>query len=242
MSARLVFETRAKFQDFVARYKDDGIPYEVDSPFCNVKTDIAVRQSKSQEDQEIGKQFAPLWKVLAGKLKKKSKEMTQVPSLSLRSTSVHKFSASRIAGTAWENQCSNLLHVGTDRCLRSLLLIFVSLVFLMKCCNGLSLKPASWLRTVRPMCDSRPFASLLFCRLAGRGPFCHGFPFRWALQFVLSLVRCLTSQDATPCCREDPLYDCGRPHDTLSYLFFTALWFRQSQSILMQVQQTNVID
>ena len=29
MSARLVFETRAKCQDFVARYKDDGIRYEV---------------------------------------------------------------------------------------------------------------------------------------------------------------------------------------------------------------------
>ena len=33
LSARLVFETRAKCQDFVDQYKDDGIPYEVDSPF-----------------------------------------------------------------------------------------------------------------------------------------------------------------------------------------------------------------
>ena len=37
-SARLVFETRAKCQDFVARYKDDGIPYEVRAPFCNIST------------------------------------------------------------------------------------------------------------------------------------------------------------------------------------------------------------
>ena len=46
LSARLVFETRAKCQDFVARYNDDGIPNEFDSPFCHVKTNIAVRQSK----------------------------------------------------------------------------------------------------------------------------------------------------------------------------------------------------
>ena len=69
MSARLVFETRVKCQDFVARYKDDGTPYEVDSPFCNAKTNIAVRQSKSLEDREIQKQFAPLWKVLSTKLR-----------------------------------------------------------------------------------------------------------------------------------------------------------------------------
>ena len=53
----------------MARYKDDGIPYEVDSPFCRGRTNITVRQSKSLEDREIGKQFAPLWKVLAKKLK-----------------------------------------------------------------------------------------------------------------------------------------------------------------------------
>ena len=105
------------------------------------------------------------------------KEMTQVPSLSLHSTYDHKSSGLRIAGTAWENQCSNLPHLETDRCLLSLLLICVFLVFLMKCCNGSSLKPAGWLRTVRPMCDGRPFASPLFRRLAGRGQFFRGFPF-----------------------------------------------------------------
>ena len=69
MSARLKFETRTKCQDFVARYKDDGIPYEIDSPFCCAKTTITVRQSQSLEDWEIGKQFAPLWRVLADQLK-----------------------------------------------------------------------------------------------------------------------------------------------------------------------------
>ena len=63
MSVKLVFGTRGKCQDFVARYKDDGIPYEIDSPFCSVNTTITVRQSRSIEDQEIGKQFAPLWSV-----------------------------------------------------------------------------------------------------------------------------------------------------------------------------------
>ena len=60
LSARLVFETRAKWQNFVARYKDDGIPHEIDSPFCQSRTHIAVRQSKSLENREIGKQFSPL--------------------------------------------------------------------------------------------------------------------------------------------------------------------------------------
>ena len=69
MSARLVFETKAKCQDFVARYKDDRIPHEVNSPFCNAKTVVAVRQSKSFGDEETGKQCAPLWKVLAEQLK-----------------------------------------------------------------------------------------------------------------------------------------------------------------------------
>ena len=68
MSVRLVFETRAKCRDFVARHKDDGIPCEIDSPFCSVKTTITVRQSRSIEDPEIGKQFAPLWRVLADHL------------------------------------------------------------------------------------------------------------------------------------------------------------------------------
>ena len=69
VSARLVLETRAKCQNFVARYQDDGILDEIDSPFCSAKTTISVRQSKSLEDQEIGKQFAPLWRVLAEQLK-----------------------------------------------------------------------------------------------------------------------------------------------------------------------------
>ena len=48
LSARLV---RAKCQDSVAGYKNDGIPYAIDSPFYNGRTNITVRQSKSLEDR-----------------------------------------------------------------------------------------------------------------------------------------------------------------------------------------------
>ena len=82
----------------------------------------------------------------------------------------------------------------------------------------------------------------LFATWGGRDSSFRGFPFRWASQFAFSLARCLTLQDAAPCYREDSLYECGRPHDTLSCLFFTALWLGQGQSILTQVQQTNDID
>ena len=54
-SARLVFETRAKCREFVVRFKDDGVQ-------CLY---IMVRQSKSQDDREIGKRFAPLWNALS---------------------------------------------------------------------------------------------------------------------------------------------------------------------------------
>ena len=162
--------------------------------------------------------------------------------MSLHSTFGHKFSASRIAETAWENQCSNLLHLETDSCLILLLLICVFLALLMMHCNKSSLKPALWPRIARPMCDGRPFASSPFRRLAGRGPSFLGCPFWWAMQFALSLARCLTSQDSAPRYWEDSLYECGRPHDTLSCLFSTSLWLGQGQSILTQSQQTNDID
>ena len=65
----LFFETRGKCQDFVIRYKDDGIPYAINSPFWCANATITVRQSRSIEDREIGKQFVPLWKELADQLK-----------------------------------------------------------------------------------------------------------------------------------------------------------------------------
>ena len=69
VSVRLVFETQGKCQDFTVRYKDDGIPFTINSPFCGANTTITVRQSRSVEEREIGKQFKPLWKELADQLK-----------------------------------------------------------------------------------------------------------------------------------------------------------------------------
>ena len=80
-------------------------------------------------------------------------EMTKVHLSSQRSTPAHKVSALRIEETALENQCSNLPLLEVDSCLLLLHLTCVFLAFLVKCCNGSSLKPA------RPMCGGRPFAS-----------------------------------------------------------------------------------
>ena len=129
VSARLVFETRAKCQDFVARYRDDGIPCEIDSPFCNAKPVISVRQSKSIEVREIGKQFAPLWEVLAEQLKILFPEGDGggafiVPALDARSQVL----SIRIRETALENHC----FLEADSCL---LLLQLTCVFLVKCCR-----------------------------------------------------------------------------------------------------------
>ena len=218
VSARLVFETRAKCQDFVARYKDDGISYEIDTPFCSTKTTISVRQSKSLEDREIGKQFSPLWRVLAGQLKilfpdGDDEGAFVVPALDARAQVLSIKSRGKLVFKLAPFGSGQLFTlVAPDLC--------VFLVFLVKSCNGSSLKPA------RPMCDDRrPFASPLFRRLVGRGTLFRGFPFRWVLHLALSLTRSITVHDATLYSRDDTLYECGRPCDNLSFLFFTAYGF-----------------
>ena len=123
VSARLVF-------DLVARYRDDGITNEIDSPFCNTKTVISVRQSKSLEDREIGKQFAPLWKVLAEQLKILFPEGDGV-SIKDRRNGVGK-PVFKLAPSG-SGQLFTL--VAPDLCC-------VFLVFLVKCCRRSSLKPA----------------------------------------------------------------------------------------------------
>ena len=232
MSATLVFETRAKCQDFVARYKDDGIPYEIDSPFCSVKTTITVRQSKSLEDREIGKQFASLWRVLAEQLKilflERDDEVAFiVPALDARSQVLSiKDRRNGIGKSVFKlapfgsGQLFTL--VAPDLCVPG---------FPVMCCNGSSLKPA------RPLCDGRPFASPHIRRLAGRGAIFYSFPCRWVLHFALSLIRCQTVQDATSCPMENSLFECGCPYNDLSCLFFTALLLQRSQSILVQENQ-----
>ena len=156
MSARLVFETRAKCQDLWPDIKMMASRYEIDRPFCCAKTTISVRQSKSLEDREIGKQFAPLWRVLAEQLKILFPDGDDdgafiIPALDARSQGLSIKDLRNGVGKPvfklapfGSGQLFTL--VAPDLC--------VFLVFLVKCCNGSSLKPA------RPMCDGRPFASL----------------------------------------------------------------------------------
>ena len=80
VSARLVFETRAKCQDFVARCQDDGIAYEINSPFCCAKTTFTVRHLCG-ECWQISSKCSSLM------------EMTKVHLSSQRSTHAHKSSS-----------------------------------------------------------------------------------------------------------------------------------------------------
>ena len=88
------------------------------------------------------------------------------------------------------------------------------------------------------MCDGRTLASPLFRRLAGRGAFFRGFPFRWVLHFVLYLNRGVALHESPSCSREDSLDDCGRPCDPPSCLLFSALWLRCNQTLLVQETQS----
>ena len=157
--------------------------------------------------------------------------MTKVHLSSQRSTPARKFSALRIEKMVLENLCSNMPLLEVGSCLLLLHLTCVFLVFLVKCCNGSSLKPA------RPMCDGRPLASPLFSPLGGsRRPFPR-FPVSMGATPCLSLTRNITVHVATPYSRKDPLSECSRPYDNLSCPCFTALWLQQSQSTLVQENQ-----
>ena len=61
----LYLKPRDKCKDFIARDEDDGISKAIVSPFFCTNTNIIVRQFKSIEDREIGKQFALVWRELA---------------------------------------------------------------------------------------------------------------------------------------------------------------------------------
>ena len=153
--------------------------------------------------------------------------MTKVHSSSQHSTLARISPASKIEEMELENQCSNLLRLVADKSLLLFHLSCLSLVFLLKCCNVFSIKP------IRSMCDGRHLASPLFRRLAGRGAFFRGFPFRWVLRFVLYLTRSVALHDSPSCYREDSLDECERPFDTLSCLLFSALWLRCNYSELV---------
>ena len=117
-------------------------------PFAVSKQPLLSAQSRSIEDREIGKQFAPLWRVLPWWWRRRC---------FCRPSTRHSLKGPQHQGSKkrdWKNQCFHLPFLEVDSCLSLLHLICLFLVFLLKCCNGFSLKPA------QPKCDARllPFS------------------------------------------------------------------------------------
>ena len=141
LSARLVFETRAKCQDFVARFTEDGPPFAVDSPFCNTSATILVRQSKSPEDKspedrEIGMFWFQNYKRFF------LVTMPKAVSWFLLLLYEHKSSAYTIVEMELRNRFSVLSRADTNRNLMSLLMVCANLTFLMMFCSSLFVKRA----------------------------------------------------------------------------------------------------
>ena len=175
-SARLVFNMRAKCQKFVARCRDHGLSCSVDSPFCNTSATILVRHSKSPEDREIGRRFAPLWEV------HKNISVNMIPKAisSIQPLiSGHKSSTYTLAETELENQFFGFT-LGKIKDSMSLLLVCASLVSLMRCCVNLQVKQAIRLRIARQLC--------LFAAWRVEAFFC-GVPFWWHLQVAFYLFQ-----------------------------------------------------
>ena len=178
-SVRLVSETRGKCQDIVARFEDDGIPYAMNSPLCCTNSTITVRQYRSIEDREIGKQFVPLWRELADQLKVlfpdgDDEGVFFLPALDARSQILSiKDSRNGIGKLVFK-----FAPLGSGQTLLLLHLICLLLAFRLRCCNGFSLKLTGL------MCDGRTLASPLFRRIAGRGVFFFFVLFRLFLRLV----------------------------------------------------------
>ena len=134
VSVRLVFETQGKCQDFIARCKDGGIPYAINRPFCCTNTNITVRQSRSIEGREIGKQFAPLWKELAEELEVLFPDGDDEGVFILPA----RDAGSQILSINDRRTELELLRLVADKRLPLLHLICLFLVFRLKCCNGFS--------------------------------------------------------------------------------------------------------
>ena len=219
-SARLVFSTRAECQEFVATYRDDGLLYGVDSPFCNTSATIIASQSKSPEDREIGRRFKPLWEVLAPKLQdifpnKDAKGNFVVPALEVRAQVLSIYDRRNRVGKPIFSLATFL---DTNRNSMSVLLACVLLILLMMCYNNLLVMHAIRLRITRPMCDGRSFASSPVRRLEGRGLFllC-GFPLCWLLHVAFLSWYTSTLHEHVPFCCEVNQTQCSRPYGSATY-------------------------
>ena len=131
---RLVFETRAKCQDFVARFfEDDGITYSINSPFCCTITNIISANPNQLKTERLENNLAPLWRELADQLKVLFPDGDDEGAFIIqRSMLAHMSSASKIEETELENRCSNLLLLEVDKHLPLLHLSCLFLVFLLK--------------------------------------------------------------------------------------------------------------
>ena len=152
---------------------------------------MLVRQSKSPEDREIGRRFAPHWEVLVPKLQeifpdRDAKGSFIVPSLDVRAQILsindrRNGVGKRVFKLAPPGHDQLFVITAPNLCEHS--------VFLMLCCDKLFVKQALRLRIAQPMCDGHPFAFSPFRRLASRGLFfsatffCGGF---FKLLFYLS--------------------------------------------------------
>ena len=194
VSVRLVFETRGKCQDFVVRFKDDGIPYALNSPFCCANTTITVRQSRSIEEREIGKQFVTLWKVLADQLivlcpDADDKGVFIIPALDTRSQILSIEDRRNGIG----KPVLKLAPLGSGQ---TLTLVAPDLSV-----PGISHEVLQRdLKFTGLMCDGRSLASPLFRRLAGRRAFFCGFYFDgfFALSRIWSTVLLSMSYHLAP--------------------------------------------
>ena len=126
VSVRLVFETRAK---------------------CQVPSAVPIQLSLSANPNQLKTERLENNLRLCGENWLTNSEffslveMTKVHSSSQRSMLAHMSSALKIEETELENPSSNLLLLEVDKHLPLLHLSCPFLVFLLKCCNGFSLKP-----------------------------------------------------------------------------------------------------
>ena len=114
---------KSQMSRFVVRFKEDGIPQSVNSPFSNTTSTVIVRQSRSLEYREIGRRFSPLWQVWAQKLPEIFLEQhTEFHTFFRPLISVPKYSICLIAGVELDCQFPSLPQLDTN-CSVSFLLV-----------------------------------------------------------------------------------------------------------------------
>ena len=176
---RIVFDTRGKCQDCLARFKDDGLAYSVNSPFfVSPRVQflfVNLDHQNGERSVDVLHRFGKLW---LQSYKKFSLSMTPKPlTLFQPLISEHKFSTCMTVETELENQFSGLPQLETTTCI-VFLLMYLCLICPSPSCNNLLVKQVLRPTIARPMCDGRPFAawrvealpfyfavSLLCCRL-----------------------------------------------------------------------------